>query len=50
MTLAFLGMFYLLVFTGFFANLVDPIRLGLGIVFLLYAFFRAWQVFNMLKN
>lgn len=50
MVLAFFGMFFILVFTTYFANLIAPIRIGLGIVFLIYAVFRVWQVLNLLKN
>lgn len=50
MALIFLGMFYLLVFTGFFENLILPLRIGLGIIFLAYSAFRIWQILTLLKN
>jgi hypothetical protein len=50
MIVVFLGMFYMLAFTHLFDGQMLLIRIVMGIVFLLYAFFRMWQLNILLKN
>jgi hypothetical protein len=50
MVVLFLGMFVLLVFTNYFGGLTFGIRLVLGLVFLVYAFFRGLQIWKQIAD
>jgi|WetSurMetagenome_2_1015567.scaffolds.fasta_scaffold682890_2 hypothetical protein len=50
MILVFLGMFVLLVFTGYFSAMSIVLRIILGVVFLVYALFRGYQVSLEIRN
>ena len=50
MVFIFMAMFFMLIFTDLFERQLLIVRYFLGIVFLLYAFFRVWQIIHLLKN
>lgn len=50
MVIIFLAMFIMLIFTDLFKGQLLVVRYFLGIIFLLYAAFRGWQIIHLLKN
>ncbi|MDP4276741.1 MAG: hypothetical protein Q8914_03810 [Bacteroidota bacterium] len=49
MVIIFFGMAFMVFFTGYFPNLTGSFRTIFGIIFLIYGFFRAWQVWKLGK-